>query len=96
VSADPGVQQKELADLRWHWDAAYEIDVSGEAWTARFLTGIDVLTAGSADELRLLIRTDYSARKAVAVSECALADDPRCAMGDGERALRQLRDEGVI
>jgi hypothetical protein len=86
----------DLADLRWHWDSAYVIDVSGGTWTARFLAGTDTLSAETADGLRLLIRADYSARRAAAASGCALAGDPRCAMGAGERALRRLRDEGVI
>jgi hypothetical protein len=96
MSADPDGARDELADLRWHWDSAYEINVSGQAWTARFLGGAETLQAASAGELRLLIRADYAARKTAATSECALADVPRCAMGAGERALRRLRDEGLI
>ena len=29
--------QEQLADLRWHWDLAYEINLCGGTWTARFL-----------------------------------------------------------
>lgn len=96
MTADPDDRRDELADLRWHWDTAYDIEVDSGTWTARFLTGTGTLSAHSADELRRLIRADYAARKAAALSRCALADDPRCATGDGERALRRLLDDGVI
>jgi hypothetical protein len=83
-------EQEQLADLRWHWDLAYEINLSGETWTARFLGGPGTLLAGSADELRDLIRADYAARKA------AEAADGTLEMGEGERALRRLVDEGLV
>src|SRR5580658_5773165 len=37
--------QEQLADLRWHWDLAYEINLCGGTWTARFLTGADMFSA---------------------------------------------------
>jgi sulfite reductase beta subunit-like hemoprotein len=99
TGAPPGTspdEEEQLADLRWHWDTAYEISLNGERWTARFVAGTVVLTAPSAEDLRRLIREDYLPRK----SAVALEDGPPAAgareMGAGERALRRLRDEGVI
>ena len=83
-------ESEQLADLRWHWDLAYEINLSGETWTARFLGGPGRLSAGSADELRDLIRADYAARKAAEASGGAPG------MGEGERALRRLVDDGMV
>jgi hypothetical protein len=88
--------QEELADLRWHWDLAYEIDLSDNTWTARFLAGADSLEAGSADELRRLIWADYASRKAIAASGDTRDGSPGDEIGAGERALRRLLDEGVI
>ena len=81
----------ELAELRWHWDSAYKIDCGDGAWTARWIDGTDILTADTADELRELIRADDFARSGPRSRHGAEA-----AMGTGERALRQLRDDGVI
>jgi hypothetical protein len=78
----------ELAELRWHWDSAYKIDCGAGVWTARWIDGTDTLAAGTAYKLRALIRADYFAR--------AGTKRRRGAMGAGERALRQLRDDGVI
>jgi len=83
-------EQEQLADLRWHWDLAYEINLSGGTWTARFLGGPGTLSAGSADELRHLIRADYAVRKAAEAAGGTLE------MGEGERALRRLVDEGLV
>jgi hypothetical protein len=92
----PPDEDEQLADLRWHWDTAYEISLNGETWTGRFLAGTEILTAPSADDLRGLIRADYLLRNSAA----ALEDEPPAAggreMGAGERALRRMRDEGVI
>lgn len=88
--------QEELADLRWHWDLAYEIDLAGDSWTARFLGGEGSLQAGSADELRVLIRADYASRKAAPASGGVPGETPGDGAGAGERALRRLLDEGVI
>jgi hypothetical protein len=87
---------EELADLRWHWDLAYEIDRSRDIWSARFLGGEGRLLACSAEELRSLIRADYALRKAAAATggvQNGTPDDGICA---GERALRRLLEEGVI
>jgi hypothetical protein len=81
---------EQLADLRWHWDLAYEINLSEDTWTAEFLGGPGKLSAGSADELRNLIRADYAARKA-AETVCGGPE-----MGEGERALRRLVDGGPV
>lgn len=93
-ATDPWDEDSLLADLRWHWDLAYEINLVGGTWTARFLPGTDLLSACSADDLRLLVRADYLARtaaRAPAASRTSESD-----LGPGERALRRLRDEGVI
>jgi hypothetical protein len=81
----------ELAELRWHWDSAYKIDCDAGVWTARWTDGTDTLAAGTAYKLRALIRADYFARAATKRRQAAEA-----AMGAGERALRQLREDGVI
>jgi hypothetical protein len=51
----------QLADLRWHWGDAYDINWSGAFRGVRRDNGL-VLGAASADELRALIRSDYSCR----------------------------------
>ena len=50
-----------LADLRWHWGDAYEITWAGEFRAVRRDNCL-VLQAASADELRTLIRSDYTRR----------------------------------
>jgi hypothetical protein len=89
-------EEEQLADLRWHWDTAYEITRNGEAWTARFLAGTETLTAPSADDLRELIREDYLFRNSAAALEGSRPAARGREMGAGDRALRRLRDEGVI
>ena len=84
-----------LADLRWHWDLAYEINLGGKTWTARFLAGVDMLSAASADDLRRRIRADYTSRTAVTTSGTGTSVSGVEA-GLGLQALRRLRDEGVI
>ena len=88
--------QEELADLRWHWDLAYEIDLSWGTWIARFLGGESSLEADSADELRRLIWADYASRKAADASGGSQDGTPGEGIGEGERALRRLLDEGLI
>jgi hypothetical protein len=88
--------EEQIADLLWHWDTAYEVSRSCETWTARFLTGTETLSAGSADELRQMIRADYLARRTAAASDFAPPEGSGREIGAGERALRRLRDEGVI
>jgi hypothetical protein len=90
-----GGDQEELADLRWHWDLAYEINLSSDTWTARFLGADGYLQASSADDLRSLIRADYASRKTTAATGGAHGT-PDDAIGAGERALRRLLDEGLI
>jgi hypothetical protein len=92
----PGDDEEELASLRWHWDTAYEINLSAGTWTARFLPGTDTLTADSAADLRHLIRADYLSRHPGQASEDAPPETAGRDVGAGERALRRLRDEGVI
>jgi hypothetical protein len=52
-----------LMDLRMHWDEAYVISLNGETWWARFRGSTDDLLADTCDDLRELIRTDYSSRQ---------------------------------
>ena len=49
----------QLADLCWHWGGAYEIDWAGVFQAVRRDNGL-VLTTVSANELRTLIRSDYT------------------------------------
>jgi len=51
-----------LADLQMHWDEAYEIGLDGDIWLARFHGSADELRAHTCQELRELIRTDYTYR----------------------------------
>jgi hypothetical protein len=58
----PALERRlQLAELRWHWGDAYAI-----AWTGAFRAvrrdNRSILTAGSAEELRMLIRADYGHR----------------------------------
>ena len=54
------IRGRELADLRWHWDEAYEISWDGR-FRARRLDGTgSPLDAGTAHGLYELIRDDYS------------------------------------
>jgi hypothetical protein len=56
-------EQAALADLGFHRGDAYAISVSDGVWRAHaFDRPADVLTADTADELRLLIREDYRGR----------------------------------
>jgi hypothetical protein len=87
---------QELVDLRWHWDLAYDISVRRGLWTARFLKGPDLLSAGSAGELRRLIRADYMKRQVASGQEGAAEGAVSHQVGAGEAALRRLRDQGVI
>lgn len=57
-AVDRGMQ---LADLRWHWGDAYEINWSGAFRGFLRDNGLR-LEAASADELRALIRSDYTRR----------------------------------
>jgi hypothetical protein len=45
-----------------HWDEAYEIGLDGDIWSARFWGSADQLRAHTSQELRELIRTDYTYR----------------------------------
>lgn len=55
------LRARDLADLRWHWDGAYEI-----AWDGRFRArrrdGLGTLDTSTALELREHILHDYLAR----------------------------------
>jgi len=51
----------QLAELRWHWGEAYAIAWTGAFRAVRRDSG-SVLTAGSAEGLRMLIRADYGHR----------------------------------
>lgn len=52
--------QSALNDLNWHWDTAYSTRFDGDTWSACPLSDpTAVLTAETADELRLAMRADY-------------------------------------
>jgi hypothetical protein len=52
----------ELDELRFHWGSAYDIGVTGRAYTARRRDGKGgALTAAGPDELHRLIVADYGA-----------------------------------
>ena len=53
---------KELADLRWHWDEAYEITWDGRFRAKRLDDGGE-LEADTAAKLRELIICNYSERR---------------------------------
>jgi hypothetical protein len=76
-------EEDQLADLRWHWDTAYEISRTGEKWTARFLAGTNILTASSADDLRRLIRADFLFRKSAGTLEDAPPAESERELGVG-------------
>jgi hypothetical protein len=53
-------EQAQLADLGFHWGHAYHLSVCDGVWRASPLAQpADVLTARTADELRLMIRQHY-------------------------------------
>lgn len=56
-------QASALADLQFHWDERYVIAFDGDVWSARWRAGGDELTAGSAEDLRQLIREDHARRR---------------------------------
>lgn len=66
----------QLADLRWHWGDAYEINWAGEVRAVRRDNGL-ALVAASADELRTLIRSDYTRRPVPRRSRRTHADSQR-------------------
>ena len=64
-------EASDLANLTFHWSEAYAISLDGETWRAVFHgPGAIDLTAGTADGLRDLIRSDYAARQRAA-GDCA-------------------------
>lgn len=63
----------QLADLRWHWGDAYEIAWAGEFRAVRRDNRL-ALEAASADELRTVIRSDYSRRPVPRRSQPSRAD----------------------
>ena len=57
-------EEADLRDLSWHWDEAYSFRVTDGVWTATpFSDPAAILTAGSARELRELVRRDYGERQ---------------------------------
>ena len=56
------VRDRELEDMRWHWDEAYKIGSQDSRFRAGRLDGRGSLEAGTAQELRDLIRADYAER----------------------------------
>jgi hypothetical protein len=56
-------EELDLNGIRWHWDTAYAIGLDDGVWTATPVADpATVLTADTADELRALIRADYTGR----------------------------------
>ncbi len=53
---------KEMADLRWHWDEAYEITWDGK-FRAKRLDDGEVLEAETVADLRELIICNYTERR---------------------------------
>lgn len=56
-------QDDPLAELRWHWGSAYNIDCCKGTWTATCKGDTYVMSATSPDDLRSRIWDDYSRRK---------------------------------
>jgi len=56
------LRDRELEDMRWHWDEAYQIGWQDGRFRAGRLDGHGSLEAGTAQELRDLIRADYAKR----------------------------------
>jgi len=71
----------QLADLRWHWGDAYEITWAGEFLGVRRDNGL-ALQAESAEELRALIRSDYTRRPVARRSRRTHAECQRCPSPD--------------
>jgi hypothetical protein len=58
-------EELDLTGIRWHWETAYSVELDDGVWTAvPHVEPATVLTADSADELRALIRADYTRRTA--------------------------------
>ena len=58
--------QSSLLDLTWHWESAYTFSVVEGEWQAVPATDPSVLlTATSAEELRVKVRQDYACRQAM-------------------------------
>ncbi len=58
-------QELDLTGIRWHWDSAYGVGLDDGVWTAvPHVAPTTFLTADTADELRALIRADYTQRTA--------------------------------
>ena len=56
------VRDRELEDLRWDWDEAYQIGWQDGRFRAGRLDGRGSVEAGTPQELRDLIRADYAER----------------------------------
>lgn len=56
-------QASALADLQFRWDERYVMAFDGDVWSACWRAGGDELTAGSAEDLRQLIREDHARRR---------------------------------
>jgi hypothetical protein len=72
-------EASELADLQMHWDEAYVIGLDGDIWWARFRGPADELRAHSGQDLRELIRADYTRRQRVRLT----TERPAAAPSDG-------------
>jgi hypothetical protein len=54
--------ERDLDELRWHWDGAYLIHRLGARWVAQRRDSRESFSAASADGLRELIIADYNNR----------------------------------
>ena len=50
----------DLLGLKWHWDGAYRVSADEHGWSAARVDNGETLTAESAGELEVAIRTDYA------------------------------------
>jgi hypothetical protein len=58
-------EELDLTGIRWHWESAYSVGLDAGVWTAvPHVEPTTILTADTADELRALIRADYTQRTA--------------------------------
>src|SRR5258707_10862221 len=67
--------EDDLAGLAWNWDGAYTFKLADGVWVATSVADpATVLTADSADELRLLVRTHYFAASRTGAGRVPVTD----------------------
>ncbi len=68
-------EQDDVAGLSWNWENAYEFKIEDGVWVAISVADpATVLTADSADELRLLVRADYFATSRAGAGRVPVTD----------------------